>query len=317
MKRCSLLCISLLIFANPLSWSMEYDQYEDEYDQAEDESNTNDTMMMQQAPDMMSSNGMMMNQGMLQNSMPMQNTMQQDTMMMQQMPGMMSSNGMMMNQMHSPEIRGQEDETSKKEYVQSLVNNILQVNNRQQKKASQSTKGGSVIDRNLKNKIFKLQKDLDEISRSLSGISQSGELTIEEESSKRSKSSKEIKTSGKKKSSDKSTVSKKGESSGKLKSRKSSVYNRKRRRGRNRKIFRSNYAKNFYTVKQLTPKNAVRYVPKYYSSVYDKAKNFQQPTISYKIKNWGTGEVISSESYYSPNSYFSNKAKCDKGCGAQ
>ena len=324
MKKYSLLCIGLFFFISPLSWSMDYDQDEGEYDQSNDENldeSMQDTMqndmVMQQQPNTMYQNNMMMNQGMMQNSMqmPMQDTMQ-NSMIMQQQPNATFSNDMMANQMYAPEGVQQEDETSKKEYVQSLVNNILQVNNRQRNQSSQNkTKnGGIVIDRNLKNKLFKLQKDLDEISRSLNGISKAKEATNEKSSTKfKSRSS-----LAEKKSSERAKfTSNKAKLSKKSKSAKSRIYRGKRTL--NKKYSKFNRQKSFYTVKQLTPKNAIKYMPRFYYSGYNRAGNYQSDVqirnMSYKIKNWGTGEVTSTESYYRPKSYFSDKSKCTNGCG--
>lgn len=341
MKKCLLLYISLFFFASPLSWSMEYNQDEDGYGQNEDSMSMENGMMqnnmMMQQPNMMPQNGMMMNQGMMQMppQMPMQNgmmqnNMMQDNMMMQQ-PGMMPQNGMMMNQMDDPERAMQEDETSKREYVQSLVQNILKVDNRRQNRGGQN--GGTVINRDLKNKLLKLQKILNEISRSLDGISVADE-TSAKGSSKKSKSSA---SSAKSKSSEgsKSTSGKSKSASKNAKSSRKSGSSRYKKRGkkwsrahgRNAEYSKYSRPKSFYTVKQLTPRNAIKYVPKFYSSGYagyGTAANDQQvapaKATSYKVKNWGTGEITPEETYYyknSQNSYFLNKSKCENGCGAQ
>ena len=301
MKKCLLLYISLFFCVSPLSWSMDYNQDEDGYGQNDD-------------------------------SMSMQNGMMQNNMMMQQ-PGMMPQNGMMMNQMEDPTRMEQEDETSKREYVQSLVQNILKVDNRRQNGDFQNGNGGTAISRDLKNKLLKLQKALNAVSRSLDGISEIGEASAKGSSNKskssalstKSKSSEGSKsTSGKSKS-----ASKKTKSPGKSRASKYKTRGKKWNHayGRNTKSSNFSRPKSFYTVKQLTPRNAVKYVPRFYSSGYAKygtAADDQQvapvKAISYKVKNWGTGEITPEEAYYyknSQNSYFSNKSKCDNGCGAQ
>ena len=320
MKKYFLLYLGFICFMSPLSWSMDDDQYGDEFGQGEDEisgmSGQNmmqNGMMPQQQSNMMYQNNMMANQRMMQNGM-------QNGMLMQQQSGMMFPNGTMNNQMYSQGRDEQEDETSKTEYVQSLVNNILQVKNKQRDQSFQKTKnGGTVIDRNLKNKLLKLQKDLDEISRSLRGVPQSEESTAKK-SSKKSKSS--VSSANDEFFEESEEISKRTKSSKKSKFAKSKTFSRKRnRRGKKLKF---NGSRSFYTVKRLTPENAVKYVPKFYSAgsySSESRKNYRSKVpvrnMSYKIKNWGTGEVFPIESYYNKNSYFSVKSKCDKGCGAQ
>lgn len=357
MKKYLLLYISLFFFVSPPSWSMDYDQEEGEYDQNDDAMLTQNNMtqnnMMMQQSNMMPQNGMMMNQGMMQmpTQMPMHNNMMmqrqgmlspngmmmnQNNFMPMQNNMMMQQPGMMMNQIEDPERREQEDESSKREYVQSLVHNILKVGNRRRNRVFQNEKGGTVIDRNLKNKLFKLQKDLNEISRSLDGISEVNDSSDEAESSKKSRSSAKTESSKKSKSSSKSkekkssvkskATSKKTKSSKKSGSSKHKIYSKKRKHfyGRSKKLSKFNRPKSFYTVKQLTPRNAVKYVPKFYSSGYSEVRSNQQvvpaKAVSYKVKNWGTGEIIPVETYYyqnSQNSYFSNKSECESGCKAQ
>ena len=350
MKKYLLLYISLSFFISPLAWSMaEEDDYESGSDQDEGSEPMQNGMQnmqpnmafqnggmmtnqgMMQQPGMLPPNGMMMNQN---NFMPMPNNMmmQQPGMMPQNgiMPqngmmnqGMMPQNRMMTNQMNDPERLRQDDETSKKEYVRSLVQNILKVDNRRRNRDFQDGKGETVTDRNLKNKLFKLQKDLNKISRNLDGITDEEE-TFAGGSSKKSKS----KTSAKTKSSKKSTTASKSSSTKTKSSRKSrsSKYKKYRRKNRtysrSKKFSKFNRPKSFYTVKQLTPQNAVKYVPRYYYSGYTATVNEQQAAsakaISYKVKNWGTGEVVPEEAYYYKNfqnSYFSNKSKCENGCG--
>lgn len=351
MKKYLLLYISLSFFISPLAWSMAgEDDYGSESDQdgnfdQDEGSEPMQNGMLNMQPDMAFQNGgMMMNQGMMQqpgmlpqNGMMMNqnNSMSMPNNMMMQQPGMLSQNGMMpqngmmnqgmmpqnrmMNQMDNPENLWQDDETSKKEYVQSLVQKLLNVGGKRKNRDFQDGEDY----RDLKNKFFKLQKDLNEISRSLNGIADEEE-SFAGGSSKKSKSSVSAKTKSSKKSTTASkSSSTKAKSSRKSRSSKYKKYrSRSRTYSRNKKFSKFNRPKSFYTVKQLTPQNAVKYVPKYYYSGYNATVNEQQavPTkaISYKVKNWGTGEVVPEETYYYKNfqnSYFSNKSKCENSCG--
>ena len=342
MKKYFWLYLGSLLLVSLPSWSMDYDQDEGEYDQNGDEGTLiQNDMMMQQQPNMMYQNNMIMNQGMLPNAMQMQNGMLQDGMMMQQ-PGMMSTDGMMYDQMNTS---GEElnDETSKREYVQSLVNDILQIRNEQQNQASlrKTKNGGTVLDRSLKNKLFKLQKDLDEIDpnsdaispelrknldeiiRGLSGISLSEESTTKKskssDSSARGKSSDKTKSTSKKSKSAKS----KGYSKNSKKSKSTKSKTHGKMQNRKMRVLKLNGAKGFHTVKPLNYKNAKKFIPKYrFSRGYPlgngEVKKYRSTIpskkTSYKIKIYGTGKTIPAEVYYQKNpSYSSEKSNSQKG----
>lgn len=352
MKKYFLLYLGLLLLVSPPSWSMDYDQDEDEYDQSDDENMQMQNGVIQQQQNMMYQNNMMMNQGMMPDEM------QQNGMMIQQ-PVMMIQDGMVNDQMGYSE-EGLDDEESKRQYVQSLVNDVLQIRNEQQSQTTGKTKnGGTVIDKNLKNKILKLQKDLDEISLGLKGIS----ISDESESGKSTKKSKDLSekdefsnksaSKRKKKSSRKSEVTnskERGErGNGKSKGKLSKFYISKRgykiktlsTSGKAKRFAKKsknpNWAGNFHTVKQLTRENARRFVPEHrfsknYSSGSVKVKKYKSSVpVKYKVKILGTGEIIPVDAYYKKDisrsseksnsqknsTYFSDKSKCDNGCGAQ
>ncbi len=324
MKKYLLLYFSLFFCMSPLAEAMDDDQDENEYDQSEDE---NDSSSMQN--NMMYQNNAMMQQPnmMYQNNAMMQqpNMMYQNNAMMRQ-PNMMYQNNAMMQQPNGMRNRrNQEDyETSKTEYVRSLVDGILRVNHNRQDVSSAITKNErAVVDRDLKNKLLKLQKHVDELSQGLDENSQTDEAdSVNEQSSKKSKTLKKAQktqSSKKEKSLKKSRLSKRKKSSKRFKSSKLGRYHKK---NPSKKISKFNRQRSFYTVKQLTPRNAIKYVPQYYSSQYNNSDYYQNfspvKATTYQVKNWGTGEITSAEFYYlnsSQKPYFSDKSKCVSGCG--
>lgn len=343
MKKYFLLYLGSLLLVSLPSWSVDYDQDEDEYEQSDDEGTPiQNSMMLQQQPNMMYQNNMMMNQGMFPN----------DAMMQQ--PGMILPDGTMNNQVYQ---NGDEyAHMDNDEYVQSLVNNILQMENEQQNQALNKTKNGEiVVSKNLKNKILKWQKELDEISLGLKGSSTSDESTKKKSkgSSEKDKLSDKSTSKGKK-SSKKSEIAKsksrnkKRNSNGIYKIKTLSTSRKARRFAK--KISKFNRSESLHTVKQVTLENAKRFVPEHrfsnsYSLGQSKVKNYKSSVpAKHKVKILGTGEVIPAEVYYQKNNshfsdksnsqkglsdslnkpnfqknstYFSDKSKCDNGCGAQ
>ncbi len=180
------------------------------------------------------------------------------------------------------------DSTTKQEHVQSLVNNILRINGNTNNGAygNIAKNGGAVISKSLKNKLLRLQKDLEEINKSLNGVLQN-----------------KVKNSSKNKKSNpmKAAASKKPV----------------KRRNRKSKTSRCNKYRDFYTVKQLTSQNSRKYVPNssnFSGNVY-RASPYESGV--YKMKSWGTGTASSSASYYPGRSYFSNKSDCTDRCGSE
>lgn len=348
MKKYFLLYLGSLLLVSSPSCSMSYgqDEYEgddedtliqneDGYNQNDDENmsmqNGMQNGMMIQQPGMMLPNGMM-NQGMLPNG------------MLMQQPGTILPDGTMNGQMYPPEGQSQNDD----EYVQSLVNNILQMKNEQQNQSLNKTKnGGVVVSKNLKNKILKLQKDLDEISLGLRGISKYND-TAEEKSSKKSRSSDKSASKGKKSSKKSMHARSKTYIKKKWWNRKGkfSKFNTLKRGykintllspKKAQKFSNSNWMGGLHTVKQLTRENAKKFMPEHrfsksYSSGNNKVKKYESSVpVKYKVKILGTGEAIPVDVYYQKNTsysskksnsqknsnYFSDKSKCDNGCGSQ
>ena len=346
MKKYFLLYLGSLLLVNSPSWSMNEDGYDENYAedtsiQDEDGYDRNGDMSMQngmqngmmiQQPDMMLPNGMM-NQGMFPNG------------AMMQQSGMVLPDGTMNSQAYQ---NGDEyAHTDNDEYVRSLVNNILQMKNEQQNQVLNKTKsGGIVVSKNLKNKILKLQKELDEISLSLKGISTSDDAT-EEKSLQKSKSSDKSASKGKK-SSKKSMYAKSKSYIKKLWNRKGKFSKFSTSKGeykiktllsskKAQKFSNFNWMGSLHTVKQLTRENAKKFVPEHrfsrsYSSGQSKVKKYKSSVpVKYKVKILGTGEIIPIDVYYQKNTsyspeksnsqknsnYFSDKSKCDNGCGVQ
>jgi len=308
MKKYLLLYISLFFGVGQLSLAMDYDQDEGEYNG--NYGNGNFVEGVQQTP----YNGFMQNN----NAMPVrpgfisQNGMQNNEMAMQsgfvpqngmmfnnQIQGVGLNNGSMVQTNFIPQNRGRtlnqtrmnrnnyQDNITKQEHVQSLVNNILKINGKTNNGSSENiTKnGGIVINKNLKNKLLRLQKDLEEINKSLNNV-----LQNESKKSLKNKKSKSVKASKSKKSA--------------------------RRRNHRKKTSTFNEQKRFYTVKQLTPQSR-KYIPS--SSNYSSNEHGSDPYKSgiYKMKSWGTGKASSSTPYYPSKSYFSNKSNCVNGCESE
>ncbi len=346
MKKYFLLYLGSLLLVNSPSWSMSEDGYdendaEDTSIQDEDGYDRNGDMSMQNGVQ----NGMMirqpgamlpdgtMNQGMFPNG------------AMMQQSGMVLPDGTMNSQAYQ---NGDEyAHTDNDEYVRSLVNNILQMKNEQQNQVLNKTKnGGIVVSKNLKNKILRLQKELDEISLSLKGISTSDD-TAKEKSLQKSKSSDKSVSKGKK-SSKKSIYAKSKSYIKKLWNRKDKFLKFSTSKGeykiktllsskKAQKFSNFNWMGSLHTVKQLTRKNAKKFVPEHrfsrnYSSGQSKVKKYKSSApVKYKVKILGTGEIIPIDVYYQKNTsyspeksnspknsnYFSDKSKCDNGCGVQ
>ena len=73
------------------------------------------------------------------------------------------------------------------------------------------------------------------------------------------------------------------------------------------------YQRNYYTVKQFTPKNDVQYVIKpFSSSTTDTTPKSYEKAGDYVIKSWGSQTPVASKSTTSQNNYFSRKSSC--GC---
>lgn len=349
MKKYFLLYLGLILFVNSPSWSMDYDQDEDEYDQNDDE-NTSIQNYDQQSNVINPNN--MINPGMMPNSMQMPNGMLQNGMLIQQ-PGTIFPDDTMNGQAYQ---NGDESaHMDNDEYVQSLVNNILQMKDERQNQALNKTKnGGIVVSKNLKNKILRLQKDLDEISLSLKGISTFDD-TAEEKSAKKSKS---LRSSAKSKSSGSASKGKKSSKKSTYAKSKSYIEKWGNRKGKFSKFSTSkgeykiktllspkkapkfsnfNWMGSLHTVKQLTRENAKKFMPEHrfsksYSSGNSKVKKYKSNVpVKYKVKILGTGEIIPIDVYYQKNTsysseksnsqknsnYFSDKSQCDNGCGAQ
>lgn len=304
MKKYLLLYLGLFFGVSQLSLAMDYDLDESEYDNGYGSNNS--IVEGQQAP----YNGFVQNN----NAMPMQpgftpqGGMQNTGMIMQ--PGFTPQNGMALNNqaqgmelnnssMIQPSFMPQNmgrintpmgmnrnnslNSITKQEHVQSLVNNILKINGRTNAGSPESaTKNGRIgINNDLKNKLLRLQKDLEEINKSLNGILQS-----ESKRPSKKKKSKSIKAS--KKSA--------------------------KRRNYKKKISSFNRQKDFYTVKQPTPKNARKYIPsssKYIGRAYE-ADPYESGV--YRMKSWGTGNHSSPTPYYPSKYYFTNKSDCINGC---
>ena len=303
MKKYLLLYLSLFFGVSQLSLAMDYDSDEGEYDNGYGNGNSamegqqvpyngfvqnNNAMPMQPgfAPQGgMQNNGMIMQPGFTpQNGMALNNQVQgmeiNNNSMIQ--PGFMPQNMMQINNQMGMNRNNSLNGITKQEHVQSLVNNILKINGRTNVGSLESTtKNGKIgINNDLKNKLLRLQKDLEEINKSLNGILQS-------ESKKSSKKKKSIKAS------------------------KKSV---KRRNYKKKKISSFNKQKDFYTVKQPTPQNARKYMPS--SSKYTGRAYVADPYESgvYKMKSWGTGKPSSPTPYYPSKYYFTNKSDCINGC---
>jgi ElaB/YqjD/DUF883 family membrane-anchored ribosome-binding protein len=305
MKKCLLFYLGLFFSVSQLSLAMDYDQDESEYgdnfgngysaEGIQQNSyngfvqNSNGMQMQSVIPqNTMQNNGMLMQPGFVtQNGMQMQSVMPQNTI---QNNGMTMQSGFMpqnMRQINNPmrvNRNNSLDNVTKQEHVQSLVNNILRVNGN----VNSGTYGtiaknnGIVINKNLKNKLLRLQKDLEEINKNLNNILQNES----KDSSKKKKSTRASKKSAK-------------------------------RRNRRKKASTFCDQRNFYTVKQLTPQNARKYIPN--SSNYSgraRKDDLYQSGI-YRMKSWGTGIAVPSTPSYSDRSYFSNKSDCSNGCKSE
>lgn len=302
MKKCLLFYLGLFFGVSQLSLAMDYDQDESEYDDNYENEysdggiqqnsyngfapNGNGMLMQPVIPqNAMQNNGMAMQPGFVpQNGIQMQsvipqNTMQNNGITMQ--PGFMPQNMGQINNPMGVNRNNSLNNITKQEHIQSLVNNVLRVNGNVNSGSygSVAKNNGIVINKNLKNQLLRLQKDLEDINKSLNNILQNKS----KESSNKKESAKASKKSAK-------------------------------RRNRRKKASKFNKLRDFYTVKQLTPQNARKYIPN--SSNYSgnaRRDDLYQSGI-YKMKSWGTGTSVSSTPYYSNKSYFSNKSSCSSGC---
>ena len=323
MKKYLLFYFGLFFSVSQFSLAMDYDQDENEYDDSYGNEysaggiqqnsynglmQNNNEMLMQ--PEFIPQNGMQNNGMAMQPRFVSQNGMQNNEMAMQ--PGFVPQNGMMLNntiqgiglnnssmvqprfvpqnmrQINNPMEANRNNSSNnitKQEHVQSLVNNVLKIkgNINDGSYGNTAKNNGIVINKNLKNKLLRLQKDLEEINKNLDNI-----LKNESKQSSKKKKSKSAKSSSSKKSAKRRNLKKKA-----------STFNKQR---------------NFYTVKQLTPQNARKYVPNSsnYSGNGHKSDLYKYGI--YKMKSWGTGTAVPSAPSYTNRSYFSNKSDCLNGC---